>query len=138
MFHLQYSFLVTINMHKTINTLNIISLSNTDTNLPRRKYYKPVTIWKNYFGQWSPMCDSDLTMQLRSTGSCEPTGRVQITHLVGYIAKGLETFKVSKWNGTSGLLWPFIIIYKEFKFFLHTYIHKTLNLTPILHTPKID
>ena len=39
---------------------------------------------------------------------------------------------------TPGSCEPFIIIYKEFNFFLHTHIRKSLILTPKLHAPKID
>ena len=37
-----------------------------------------------------------------------------------------------------GPLQLFIIIYKEFKFFFHAYIHKSLICAPRLHAPKID
>ena len=37
-----------------------------------------------------------------------------------------------------GLLRPLIIIYKEFIFFFHTYVHKSLIWEPKLHAPKID
>ena len=51
-------------------------LANTDTNSSRHKYYKPDNILENYIEWWSPMHDSELPMQLGSTGSCEPPGRV--------------------------------------------------------------
>ena len=38
----------------------------------------------------------------------------------------------------SGLLQPFIIIYKEFRFFFDTYVYKSLIWSPELHAPKID
>ena len=62
--------------------------------------------------------------------------------LVRFISKGLET--ITSWvflkphNVISELLRPSIIIYKEFKFFLHKKLHKSLILAPNLHAPKID
>ena len=38
----------------------------------------------------------------------------------------------------SGLLRPFIIIHREFKFFFHTYIYKSLICVPKLRAPKLD
>ena len=38
----------------------------------------------------------------------------------------------------SGQLWHYIIIYKEFLFFTHTLVFKTLTAGPRLRAPKID
>ena len=64
------------------------------------------------------MHDSELPMQLRSTGSCEPPGRVLWQRAGNH---NILVF-LKPHDGISGLLQPFIIIYEEFTFFLHTYI----------------
>ena len=65
-----------------------------------------------------------------------------VNPLVGFIGKGLESITsevfLKPHNGISGLLQPFIIIYKEFTFFLHTYIRKSLILAPKLDARKIN
>ena len=40
--------------------------------------------------------------------------------------------------GISGILQPFIIIFKEFKFFFQAYVYKSLIWVLKLHVPKID
>ena len=134
-FHLQYSFLITINMHRTINPLNNhftqltltqIHLGTNTTNLR--------LFWKITLGG-DPLC---------MIVSCQCSLGVweAVNPLVGSIGKGLETITsyvfLKLHNGISGLLQPFIIIQKESTFFLHTYIHKSLILAPKLDAPKIN
>ena len=80
------------------------------------------------------MCDGELPMQVGTPGSCELPGRVRWRRTENHNI--LKVFKAH--NGISGLLQPFITTFKEFNFFHHTYIHKSLILAPKLHAPKID
>ena len=68
----------------------------TYLNLPRHKCYKPGTILENYTEQWPPMCDSELSMQLGNTGSCELPGRVHWQRAGNHNI--LSNFKAPYWN----------------------------------------
>ena len=100
------------------------------------------TILENFFG-CNPLC-------VRASCQCslgvwEAVSRregTRCTTLVKPIAKALTkiTFRVflSLIKEISGLLPPFIIIYKEFKCFFHRCVHNCLIWAPTLHAHKID
>ena len=96
-------------------------------------FYRSGTILKKYFGWRSPMRESELPMQLGCTGICEPLGRVRMHNPGRVHQKSAGNHNILNcFQGLimeiPGLLRRFIIIYKEFKFFFHTNIYKSLIL----------
>ena len=115
-----------IKYHFTQLTLTQIHL---DTNTTNQRIFQKITLGGD------PLC-------MIVSCQCNSGVREAVNPLVGSIGKGLETITSSVFlkphNGISGLLQPVIITDKEFKFFLHTYIRKSLILAPKLHAPQID
>ena len=112
-----------IKYHFTQLTLTQIHL---DTNTTNQRIFQKITLGGD------PLC-------MIVSCQCNSGVREAVNPLVGSIGKGLETITSSVFlkphNGISGLLQPVIITDKEFKFFLHTYIRKSLILAPKLHVP---
>lgn len=108
---------------------------------PRKSSFSG-TILENYFGRRSPTHESELPMQLRYTGSCEPPGRVGGVQMhkpcrVQWRSAGNYHNIFSVFKEIHGLLRPFITIYLELKFIFNTYVYKSLIWAPKLHAPKL-
>ena len=100
-------------------------------------------ILENYFGQQSPTRESELPMLLGCTGSCEPSGSIQMFSLGRAHWQNAGNYNLLSvfWGlimEISGLLRWFTIVYKEFKFFMHTCVNKSLAWAPKLHASNLD
>ena len=85
------------------------------------------TVLENYYGQSDPIhMKASCKCSLGAWKATSPLVGSRCTMLVQFLGKVLETITSKYFQPLIGLLQPFIIIYKELKFFFYTYICKSL------------